>query len=725
MPKPPLILSVDDNEAARYALNRILRSAGFEVLEAATGTDALAQMAQDPDLVILDVNLPDMSGLEVCRRIKANPATAATLVLQTSATAIETNDRVRGLENGADMYMVSPRDSLEMVATVRALLRLRRAEQAKQELVENLDRARSEAELLNLVGVAASGEENLEQILTNALDHLREFIPFTGGSIALREEDELVVLAASGPYAETALGQRAKRTPNSRSWPVIDTHEPFFSNDLLKDTSRLATPIRSYMAVPLVSRDQTIGLFEVDSTEPDVFNQRHLHLLQKAARVLSGSVEMTRRYSAEKRALAEAELARHITQAALDRTASLQAVAAAMSELLTPTEIMEYVIREGASAIGASAGFIGLANIANRTMDVVATYGYAHLADQLPIPADATDPSGEAVLNHQPIWIESQADFKKHYPQANAIYSQIPFEALALIPLMIDDHVLGSLTFSFIQPKTFLAEDRAFLLTLAQNCGQTLERARLYTDLQNWNSHLEEQIGRRTAEVEQSRELLRQLNARVQATREAERKDLSREIHDQLGGALTGLKMDVARLKKNAKDEAVKDQLNTFSNTIDANIQLVRQIATTLRPSLLDDFGLVAALEWQLQEFEKRSGLKCKFSANVSEVTLSSDASTGIFRIFQETLTNVARHAQATQVNVTLDSDSEFITLAIHDNGRGISTSQLNANQSLGLAGMRERAHLLNGDLIIQGTRGQGTQVLVKIPLQASTPAAD
>lgn len=722
----PVILNVDDNEAGRYAVTRVLRNAGFMVLEAATGAEALAQMEQKPDLVILDVNLPDIDGLEVCRRIKANPVTASTLVLQLSATAIQVPDRVRGLENGADVYLVHPLESLELIATVRALLRLRQAEKNKQELLGNLDRARSEAELLNLVSASASGEEDLEAVLMAALNHLHSFIPFTGGSIALVEADELIIRVASGPYAGNAIGQRLSRAAGSRSWTIIETGEPFLSNDLTQEDLKPTTPIRSYLAVPLIWRGQTIGLFEVDSSEPNAFTQNNLRLLQKAALVLSGSVEMTRRYAAERQALAEARLSKRAAEEAIDRTASLQTVTAAMSELLTPHEIMQFVIREGGSALGASAGLIGLVGEDGRTIEVVATYGYEEQAVQSypVIPSHSADPSNEVITTRQPVWIESQADFLSRYPNASKIYNETPFEALAVIPLMIDEHILGALTFSFTEPKVFFDEDQRFLLTLAQNCAQTLERARLYTNLQNSNVHLEEQVERRTAEVEQSREQLRQLNAHLQAVREAERKHLSREIHDQLGGALTGLKMDVAQLKKSATEAAFKKQLETLSDAIDDNIRLIRQIATDLRPSLLDDFGVVAAIEWQLQDFQKRSGLHYQFNNTVEEVKIGSDASTALFRIFQETLTNIARHANATEVDVSLEEQADCLMLIVRDNGRGISTGELNASNSLGLAGMRERVHLLHGQIEIKGMRGEGTTVHVINPNKANGAAA-
>ena len=156
-------------------------------------------------------------------------------------------------------------------------------------------------------------------------------------------------------------------------------------------------------------------------------------------------------------------------------------------------------------------------------------------------------------------------------------------------------------------------------------------------------------------EVRASREQLRQLSGHLQATREEERARISREIHDELGGALTGLKMAITRLDKGLETLApaeMHERTHDMIQLLDQTVATVRRIASDLRPGILDDFGLAAAIEWQLQDFGKRSGLDCNYdvAGEEFELDLGSDRTTGLFRVFQETLTNVARHAQATHV---------------------------------------------------------------------------
>ena len=224
-------------------------------------------------------------------------------------------------------------------------------------------------------------------------------------------------------------------------------------------------------------------------------------------------------------------------------------------------------------------------------------------------------------------------------------------------------------------------------------------------------------------QVKQSRELLRALSAHLQSVREEERTMIAREIHDELGQALTGLKMDLSSVQNTLRKqgagglERCTERTTSMSKLIDATIQTVRRIATDLRPGILDDLGLVAAIEWQAQDFQKRTGIKCKLAPGVEDLELDSDRSTAAFRIFQETLTNVARHSLATEVDVSLSHCADGVVLEIKDNGKGIQEADISGSRSLGLLGMRERAHLLGGELKVSGTPGEGTTVIVRIPL--------
>ena len=236
------------------------------------------------------------------------------------------------------------------------------------------------------------------------------------------------------------------------------------------------------------------------------------------------------------------------------------------------------------------------------------------------------------------------------------------------------------------------------------------------------NAELEQRVARRTAELLESQSQYRQLAARVQSTREEERRRIAREVHDVIGQLLTSLKMEAnwLALKLSESGSPLTERTTNMMSILDSAFQSVRQIATELRPTLLDDMGLIAAMEWQVEDFQNRSGIQCRFESTLDNAPISTYATTALFRILQEALTNVARHAGATRVSVTVEEDHRgWFVLQVADNGRGISDDALRQTQSLGLLGMRERVHLLNGELEIKSASGKGTTLTARLPMIA------
>ena len=220
-------------------------------------------------------------------------------------------------------------------------------------------------------------------------------------------------------------------------------------------------------------------------------------------------------------------------------------------------------------------------------------------------------------------------------------------------------------------------------------------------------------------ELKRSRQQLRNLALRLEAAREEERARVAREIHDQLGQALTALQMDVAYLDRRLPpgEQALHEKTETMSNLIDHTIRTMQSLVTSLRPPLLDNFGLTAAVEWEVQQFQARAGIRCALDVSPPELTVAPARATTVFRILQEALTNVARHAHATEVSVELKETAEHLTLEVKDNGKGVTAEQLTHPQSIGLLGMRERALSCGGEVTINGAPGEGTTVVMRMPL--------
>jgi PAS domain S-box-containing protein len=264
--------------------------------------------------------------------------------------------------------------------------------------------------------------------------------------------------------------------------------------------------------------------------------------------------------------------------------------------------------------------------------------------------------------------------------------------------LATDQRVLGTFAFYYRAPRIPAESDLEITARASRLAGIAIER-----------KQLEEQ--------------LRALSARMELALEDERTGIAREIHDELGQALTAIKMDLAWVLRRASsgDTLTRDELlakmGAMSAFTDEVIGQVRRISSELRPGVLDDLGLVAAIEWQAQEFEERTDTTCVVRASSKEPAMDRQVSTAVFRIFQEALTNVTRHAEAQQVDVRIDVTDDAVCLEVRDDGKGITAEAARNPKSLGLVGIRERAHRLGGSVAVGPRVPRGTILSLRVPL--------
>lgn len=219
-------------------------------------------------------------------------------------------------------------------------------------------------------------------------------------------------------------------------------------------------------------------------------------------------------------------------------------------------------------------------------------------------------------------------------------------------------------------------------------------------------------------ELIQSRRRLRELASHLESAREMERTRIAREIHDELGQSLTALKMELHWCLKRLPqdDKELLEKAKTLLKLVDANVHLVQRISSELRPGLLDNLGLSAVMEWQTGQFQDRTGISCDIICEPNEIVLDHTRSTALFRIFQETLTNIIRHAEATKVEIVLREKEGDVELTVTDNGKGITEQEIADPKSFGLMGINERVHSLGGIVTISGRKNEGTTVRVNIP---------
>ena len=671
---------------------------------------------------------------------------------------------------------------------------------------------------------------------------------------------------------------------------------------------RAELPTDALVTLPIRTDRGMLGALTLNYRKEKHFDPAERSLLLTMANQSAQAIERSYLYAAEK-------LAKEMAQENSRRTRALQAVTAALSNTLIPTQLASIVVEQGAQVLGAHAGFVAVLVEDESRLQVISEFGYemntANATKFFGMNTHA--PIVEAIWQQASLWYESRAELHAKFGDLGHIYDWISdsANAWAAIPLIVENRVLGGIGLSFAEARQFTQDDKDFMIALAQQCAQSLQRAylfqtervarsaadgaaqrsaflaessrtlsesmnfdtrlsmaanlavpkladwclvsaydssgtlhrasaahhlpecvealqtwsdqqramlqagkessiaevlntgqtlfipelteahyqvfsyddptlfnfwhescaqsivyvaltahgntfglvqmgtsidgrklsqedlkeieewvnrmaanldnaRLYRDLQSVNTQLEQRVQQRTEALKISRDQLRGLAGRLQAAREEERARLSREVHDVIGQILTGLKMDISSLGRLLQSEnaASLRKIADINGLLDEAIQSVRKVATELRPAVLDNFGLVAAVEWQLREFGERFGIAGDFDCAVEEIKLDNDHATAIFRLIQESLTNVARHSQATEVQVTLKETDSDLLVQIADNGRGISEEEMSANRSLGLLGMRERVKLLNGEITFQGNPGRGTTIHVQVPLR-------
>ena len=295
------------------------------------------------------------------------------------------------------------------------------------------------------------------------------------------------------------------------------------------------------------------------------------------------------------------------------------------------------------------------------------------------------------------------------------------FRSFAALPLLVGQKLLGILGIASVERGDF-SEQHTFWDSLTNEIAIRLQNVLLYEKVVFQTAELKKEVEDRLKAENKlllSQQELRELAMHLQSVRESERTHIAREIHDELGQDLTALKMDISWLQRRIETDQkpIMEKLKVMTEMINATIQMVKKISTELRPGLLDDLGIVAAVDWQVREFHKRTGITYELGIKPEFIDLDKDRSTALFRILQEALTNIVRHSGATKIIVNLDYSEKGVEMMVWDNGRGILDEELSNARSFGLIGMRERASFFGGELIIKGIPGEGTKVIASFPL--------
>ena len=323
---------------------------------------------------------------------------------------------------------------------------------------------------------------------------------------------------------------------------------------------------------------------------------------------------------------------------------------------------------------------------------------------------------GMVARDRQPMLVENQEEWPFLEPRAEN--RQI---SAAIVPMVCFDELLGVMAIALKDKsiREFDWDDVRLLSLFASLEGIVVSAAQT-------RDALKQEAGRRKRAEEELKNAIkniRNLTAKMELIREEERTQVARQIHDELGQLLTGFRLDLSWLAKNQK--AILEKSKSMLKLSDTTLESVQRISSELRPGVLDELGLTKAIDWQTQDFQSRTGIKCSVKLDLDDHDLDRHLATAVFRIFQEAITNVARHAHATRMNVKLREEEGDLVLTVADNGRGIEDDEKSSAKSLGLVGMRERAEAFAGSVEISGVRGKGTTVIARLPVRRSNEIAE
>ncbi|HEV8722580.1 MAG TPA: GAF domain-containing protein [Candidatus Binatia bacterium] len=574
-------------------------------------------------------------------------------------------------------------------------------------LYTELGKKSEELSALFAVTSAASQTLEMERILEEVIRKITDIFGFDAMRVSLFDEQKetLHARAVYQTHPEFAALFRDFEKGRGITGTVGVTGEAIIISNVetdpryeqLSDT-KLALKFRHQFLAgfPIKYNDETLGVITCVGRQARELAGDEIQLITSMSNQIAVAIHNARLYA-------------EIEKKTLELSA-LFAVTSAASQSLETGQILREVAQKITEIFSFDATRVFLLDDAKEELQAKATHethpDFASGATRLKIGkgiSGAVVATGEAMIisdtSTDPRYLELTTT-------RNALKTQQKF--LASFPIKYKDQVLGAITCVGRHPRQLADHEIQLINSMSSQIAVALENSRYY-----------EQTRKQATQ-------LRNYAVRQESIRELERTRISREIHDELGQALTALKLEVSLLRTKLRgDSDLKQRIGEISEMLDGTIQTVRKIATQLRPDVLDKLGLIPAIEWHLQEFRKRTGIKSDFASRPSELHLTEPQSTAFFRILQEALTNVARHARASRVRIRLVHRDGQTFLLVEDNGVGIDAEKITDPDSLGLLGMQERARALGGRVIVRRNRRNGTMVTACIPAKGDKHQTD
>lgn len=741
--KPAIrILVVDDDADLLRATCCTLAKAGYVLYSASAGAAVLPALREQPtDLVLLDRHLPDVDGLEICRQIKADPALAGVFVVLTSGIRNGTEDRLEGLEALADGYIERPLSDRELLAQVEALVRIVRLTQVEEELRDAhwrmgsiIEGTRAGTWEWNVQTGVVVFNERWAEIVGYTLAELAPVSIKTWETLAHAEDMKLSADLLGRHFAGELPDYDCECRMKHKEGRWVWVHDRGRLITRTSDGQPLMmfgthTDITARKQAEASLRESEARLRALVDANPESF-----FLMDPTGVVLVANEVVARRFGCRREQLLGSNIFDLLPPDIAQHRRAQVVEAARIGKLVRFDDVrlganIDNYIHPLTDEAGRISGFavLGVDTTKYRQAEAAlreSEVRYRTLAD-----------GGQAL-----IWTSGLDKKCDYFNQRWLRFTGRTFEqeqgdgwAEGVHP---DDlaRCFEIYTTAFDRRECFSMDYR-----LRRHDGEYrwvqddgTPRYDSQGNFLGYIGHCLDITERKLAEEAtlQFQEQLRALSARQATLREEERTRIAREIHDELGQLLTGLKMDLHCAEdlvsdlNDARLNPLLDKLVAITELADSTILTVQRIASELRPGVLDRLGLVMALHHEATQFERRSGLRCTLQLPQEEPSLSPEVATAFFRIFQEALTNTARHASAGRVQAAFRPEARHWVLEVQDDGRGLTESEAGNPHSLGLLGMQERARLLDGTVTFGRAPAGGTVVTVRLP-RSETPLTE
>jgi len=707
---PIKVLLIEDNPGDARLFREFLAqgsAADFEVIHTdrlSTGLERLT--ARDIDVILLDLGLPDSQGLDTFTQVHTQAMNTPIVVV----TALDDeNLALKAVHAGAQDYLTKGQvNSILLSRAIHYAIERKRME-------DEVKRQSEELAVLYVIATAVSQSLDLGVILDTALKETLKALNADGGVISLFDKagQTFTPVAHQNISKEVIQEIAGFKLGEGLFGRVAKTVQPLVVSDLGADPRSILPASRnaglnSYASVPIESRGKSIGVMTLVSHSKDLFGQDNIRLLGAIGNRIGVAVENARLYEQSQTRRSHLEI--------------LQRVNASLRSMLPLSQVLEMIVESTGEAFECIGSLILVPDATDEQLILGAVSGRKFInairkvtkagvdVFRLPIsvgenPINRAYRTGEIhITSGAPEQVIIGVEPVINPKMAKGIARVMGAKLAVCVSLLAGDEVAGVLVAIF--PRETLTEDeRIMLLGLADQAGIAIENARMFD------------------RVRSGREWLRALARRVLTAQEDERRRLSHELHDESGQALTALKITLEMIRDDLPDHVhdLRQRVDEAVALTDTTIEGIRLLSRALRPPALDALGLNPTLEAYCQEFDGRAQLTIDY-IGAELPTLSDEVNITFYRLLQEALTNVVKHAQADRVRVTLDYDGEAVSLSVEDNGRGFrlgaDATRPTESMGIGILGMRERLQAVGGMLEIESQPGKGARLVSRIPLK-------